>query len=159
MEQGFQSFFLSSVANPVLSIVANSCPFFVSSLFWTFFCSSGRVALPDAGLGSREVAGGLQVVGNYLIFVEADAAGVSAHETLIKDASRQLIEFILFQRLQHAGANFGGGGNLLQRDVALFALLFQFFTKGRQPSLSLSLGERNFTLRRSKIVENWGFVL
>ena len=59
-----------------------------------------------------------------LIFVEAYAAGVSADEAPIKDASRQLVELILLERLEKAGANFGGGGNLLESDVALLALLF-----------------------------------
>ena len=102
------------------------------------------------------VAGSLQVVGNGLIFVEANAAGVGADEALVEDASGQLVELILFQRLQHAGPDLGGGGNLLQCDFALLALQFQFFAKGRQPNLSLSPdGERNFTLSRWKMIENW----
>jgi len=55
--------------------------------------------------------------------------------------------------LQHAGADLGGDGNLFQCDLALHALLFQLFAKGRQIGFSLSLGgEQNFTLLRSKII-------
>src|SRR6266853_6656403 len=89
--------------------------------------------------GSGEgVAGCLQIVGNCLVFVEAKEAGIGADKALVEDATGQLVEFILLQRLKHADSDLGGDGNLLQGDVALFALLFQFLTKGRQTSLPLS---------------------
>jgi len=101
----------------------------------------------------RGVAGSFEVIGNGLIFVEANEAGIGADEALVEDAAGQLVEFIFFQGLQHAGADFGGDGDFLERDLALFALQFQFFAKGRQTSLPLSLdGERNFTLSKSKII-------
>ena len=95
----------------------------------------------------------LQVVGYSLILVEANETRISADKAFVEDASRQLVELVFFQRLQHAGADLGGDGNLLEGDLALLALLFQFFAKGRQTSLSLSLDcERNLTLLRSKII-------
>src|SRR5260370_3867278 len=108
----------------------------------------------DFGRSGRRVAGSFQVVRDGLIFVEAKATGIGADEALVEDAPRQLVELILFQRLQHARPDFGGTGNLLQRDLALLALQLQFFAKGRQPCLSLSPdGERNFTLSRRKIID------
>ena len=109
------------------------------------------------GSGGRGIAGGLQVFGDGLIFVEANAPRVGANESLIEDASGQLVELILLQRLQHAGADFGGDGNLLQRDFALLAFLSQLFAKGGQTSLLAfrSGANENFTLLRSKIIENW----
>jgi hypothetical protein len=78
-----------------------------------------------------------------LIFVEANEAGISSDKASVEDAPRQLVEVILFQCLEHADSDLGGDGNLLQRDLALFALLFQFCTKGWQASLPLSPdGER-----------------
>ena len=104
----------------------------------------------DFSLRGRGVAGSQQVFGNGLIFVQANAAGIGADKALVEDASRQLVELIFFQGPQHARPDLGGVGNLLQCDLALFALLFQFFAKGRQTSLSLSLdGEQNLTLLRS----------
>ena len=113
--------------------------------------SSGATISVETGGASPEAS---QVVGNGLIFVEANATGIGADEALVEDAPRQLVELILFQRLQHARPDFGGAGNLLQRDFALFALQLQFFAKGRQPSLPLSPdGERNSTLSGSKIID------
>ncbi len=117
---------------------------FAGFIFTRFgFCGNGR-----------EVAGRLQVFGNGLIFVEANETRIGANEAFVENASGQLAEVILFQRLQHAGADFGGDGNLLQCDLAFLALLFQSFAKGRQSSLPLSPdGERNSTLSRNNIID------
>jgi hypothetical protein len=101
----------------------------------------------------RGVAGGQQIVGNRLIFIEAHKARIGADEALIEDASRQLAELIFFQSLQHAGADLGGDGNLLQRDLALFALQLQFFAKGwHWAPASCSTEKRNSTLLESWII-------
>ena len=60
------------------------------------------------------VARGLEIFGNDLIFIEAKTVGVSANETLVEDASGQLVKLILFQGLKHAGSDLSGGGDLLQ---------------------------------------------
>ena len=123
-----------------------------------FIFARSALAGGDFRRHGRRVAGSLQILGNGLVFIEAEAAGIGADKALVEDASRQLVELIFLQRLQHAGADLSGAGNLLQGDLALFAFLFQFFAKGRQPSLSLSLdGERNFTLSRSGIIGVWSF--
>src|SRR6266404_6939627 len=96
----------------------------------------------STGCGFRRsgkgVAGSLQIIGNGLIFVQAKEAGIGTDKTFVEDATGQLVEFILLQRFKHADSDLGGDGNLLQCDVALFALQFQFLTKGRQTSLPLS---------------------
>jgi hypothetical protein len=97
----------------------------------------------------RGVAGSFEVLGNGLIFIEANEAGIGADKALIEDASGQLIEPILFQCLQHARADLGGAGNLLQCDLALLALQFQFFAKGRQTSLPLLLDANEILLCRA----------
>ena len=114
------------------------------------------LVFPRSGFcrNGRDVAGSLQVFGNGLIFVESNAARIGADEALVEDAPGQLVELIFFQGLQHARPDLGGDRNLLQCDLALFALQFQSFAKGRQTSLPLSPdGERNFTLSRSNIID------
>src|SRR5208282_4215103 len=71
----------------------------------------------------RGVTGSLQVFNNGLIFVEANETRIGADEAFVENAPGQLAEVILFQRLQHAGPDLGGEGNLLQCDLALLALL------------------------------------
>src|SRR5271156_6994310 len=64
----------------------------------------------DFGPRRGGVAGSLQVFGDGLVFVEAHAAGVGADEALVENAAGQLVELVLFQRLQHASADLGGDG-------------------------------------------------
>ena len=83
-------------------------------------------------LDRRTVAGGFQVVGDSLVFINAEGAGVGADKSLVENAAGELAEFFLLQGLEHAGADLGGGGNLLERDFALFAFELEFFAEGRQ---------------------------
>ena len=66
-----------------------------------------------------------QVVGDGLIFVQVQAAGVGTNETFIEDAAGELIEVVLFESDQHTSADLGGGRDFFQRDATLLALLFQ----------------------------------
>lgn len=80
-----------------------------------------------------------QIIRYSLLFINADAAGVSADETFIEDAAGKLLEMILFQRLQKPGADFGGLGDLVEVDAALFPLLPQpHAERGRAASLLLA---------------------
>src|SRR5579862_7539243 len=88
------------------------------ALFWRGF---------RFGVGRRN---GGEVVGDDLVFVHADDAGVSANETFIKDAAGKLLEVIFLESLQHAGADLGGVGDFVERDTTLLALLPQFRAKG-----------------------------
>jgi|ERR1700676_4126349 len=94
------------------------------------------------GAGGRGISRSLQVIGNGLFFVQTEDAGVSPNESFIKNAARQLVELILFERPQHPSPDFSGDGDLLQRDIALLTLKFQFFAKGRQTKSPASRGRR-----------------
>src|SRR6266852_1678666 len=85
--------------------------------------------------GGGAFSGGFQVVGHRLVFVHSHMLGIGAHKAFVEYAAGQLVEFFFFQSLQHAHSDFGGEGNLLQRDGTFFALELQFFAKGRQAIL------------------------
>ena len=96
---------------------------------------------PDLGfrLGvwrdSGALSGGFQIVGNRLILIQPYMAGIGSHKAFVENTARQLVEVFVLQGLQHAGANLGGEGNLIQRDGTLFAFELQSLTKGRQAIL------------------------
>ncbi len=96
--------------------------------------SDGRGSkIRQNGLGLSLTFGqGGEIVRDRFFFVEADLAGVGADEAFIKNAARKLVEVLVFERLQHAGADFRRVGDGLQRDAAQFALLAQFFPEGSQ---------------------------
>jgi hypothetical protein len=73
------------------------------------------------------LAQGGEIIGNRFFFVEADLAGVGAYETLIEDAAGKLLEVLILEGAQHAGADFGGLGHGIERDAPLLALLAKFF--------------------------------
>ena len=75
-----------------------------------------------------------KVVVDGLFFVESDLAGIGADKPFIKDAAGKLVEVLVFERLQHTGADLGGVGEGLERDATLFALLAEFFPEGVQQS-------------------------
>lgn len=109
-------------------------------------CFGDRFGDVDFGNGfglRKSFARGLEVVGDGLLFVEPHAAGVGANESLVKNAAGQLVELLLFQRLEHAGADFGRRRDLLERDGALLAFFFQLFAEGRQ---GMSAGTGDCTL-------------
>ncbi len=78
---------------------------------------------------SLALAQRVEIVGDRLIGIEADLAGVGADESLVEDAAGKLVEAFVFQRLEHAGADLGGVGDGLQRDPPLFALAAKFFSE------------------------------
>src|SRR5580693_1782074 len=90
------------------------------------------------GLGRNlALAQGCEVIGDGLLFVEADLAGVGADKTFVEDAAGKLIEVFLFDGTEHAGTDFGGVGDGVERDAALLALFAKFFserTHGRTPA-------------------------
>jgi hypothetical protein len=68
-----------------------------------------------------------EIVGYRFFFVEADLAGVGADETFVEDAARELVKMFVFEGAQHAGADFRGVGDGIERDATLLALLAKFF--------------------------------
>ena len=76
-----------------------------------------------------------QVVGYGFFFVESDLAGVGAHKTFVEDAAGELVEVLLFEGAQHAGADLGGVGDGIEPDASLLALLTKFFSECTQGRL------------------------
>jgi hypothetical protein len=74
-------------------------------------------------------AQGGKIIGERLLFVEPDMAGVGANETAVEDAAGKLIEALFFERAQHAGADLGGVGDGIEGDAALLALLAKFVSE------------------------------
>jgi len=103
-----------------------------------------------------------EIVGDGLLFVEADVAGVGADESFIEDAAGKLIEVFFFEGAEHAGADFCGVGNGVEFDAALFALFTKFFPERAQvvtpaggsasavrPKMGLMIGERGLGRHRT----------
>lgn len=70
-----------------------------------------------------------QVVGDSLFGVEAEMLGVGANESLVEDAAGKLVEVFLLDRLQHARADFGDVGNVIEREAFGLARLAKFFSE------------------------------
>ena len=73
-----------------------------------------------------------QVVGDGFFFVEPDLAGVGADKTFVENAAGKLVEVLVFEGAQHAGADFGGVGDGIESDALLLALLAKFFSECTQ---------------------------
>ena len=93
---------------------------------------AGKVA--EIGRGGLRLEGG-EIVGYGFFFVESDLTGVGAYKTFVEDAARKLVEVLLFEGAQHAGANFGGIGDGIEFDAAQLALLTKFFSERTQGRL------------------------
>src|SRR5581483_3975197 len=81
-----------------------------------------RSALAKNGFGGKEV-------GHGLLLVDPEIARVRAHEALIEDAARELVEVFGLQGGEGARADLGGLGDFFQRDAAHLALAPQPFAK------------------------------
>ena len=71
----------------------------------------------------------LEIVSYGFFFVESDLTGVGAHETFVEDAAGKLVEVLLFEGAEHAGADFGGAGDGVEPNALLLALLAKFFSE------------------------------
>ena len=67
-----------------------------------------------------------EVVSHRLFVIEAEVLGVGANETFIKDAAGELIEVFLFDGFEHARADLGYVGNLIEREFFFLARLTKF---------------------------------
>ena len=70
-----------------------------------------------------------QIIGHGFFLVESDLAGVGADETLVEYAAGKLVKVFVFEGAQHAGADFGGVGDGVERNAALLALFPKFFSE------------------------------
>ena len=86
-------------------------------------------ASTGASGGWRSQAGwvrrGGHVIGDGLVFVHAQMAGVGADKSFVEDAAGKLIEVVFFQGAQETGPDLGGHSDVVQRDLALFPLPLQ----------------------------------
>src|SRR5690242_19360157 len=87
----------------------------------SFLASRGRTQVGFDWI----LTGGLHIVGHGLVFIQADVPRIGANEPFIENPSRKLIEVIFFEGPEHAGSDLGRGGNLVQRNAAGFALVFE----------------------------------
>ncbi len=67
-----------------------------------------------------------EVIVDCLLGVEAEVLGVRADESAIEHAARQLLEVFLFDGLQHARADLGDVGNVVERELFLLARFAEF---------------------------------
>lgn len=70
-----------------------------------------------------------EIVGDGVSVVEAEVLGVGANESLVKDAAGELVEVLFFDGLQHARADFGDVGNVIERDAFGLARLAKFVSE------------------------------
>jgi len=85
--------------------------------------------------------------------------GVGADETFIEDAAGKLVKVFLFDGAQHAGADFGGVGDGVERDTALLALFAKFVSERTHGRLRRAgLGSPSAS-RWIIIGERWGNTL
>ena len=72
---------------------------------------------------------GGQIVADRFFGIEPDLTGIGADKSLVEHTAGKLIEALIFESLQHARAYFGGIGDGLERDPALFPLTAKFFSE------------------------------
>ena len=67
-----------------------------------------------------------KIVVDCFFVVEAEMLGVGANKSAIEDAPGKLFEVFFFDGLQHAGADLGHAGNIIERELLGFASFAEF---------------------------------
>ena len=67
-----------------------------------------------------------QVVVDGILGIEAEVLGVGADESFVEDSAGKQFEVFLFDGLQHAGADLGDVGNVVERELFLLARFAKF---------------------------------
>lgn len=70
-----------------------------------------------------------KIVGDGFFVVEAEMLGVGPNESFIEDAAGKLIEVFLFDGLEHAGADLGNVGDVIEREIFFLARLAEFVSE------------------------------
>ena len=81
------------------------------------------------GVDLRLAQAGEIVVDGFFV-VQSEMLGVGANESLVEDASGKAVEVFFFDGLEHARADLGDVGNVIERDAFLLALLAEFISEG-----------------------------
>lgn len=76
------------------------------------------------------LAQGRQILGYSLFIVEPEMAGVGADESFIKDTAGKLIEAFVFDGFEHARADLGDVGNVIERVATPLALFAELVSEG-----------------------------
>ena len=79
-----------------------------------------------------------EIVGDGIFGVESEVLGVGANESLVEDAARKLIEVFLFDGLEHARADLGDVGNVIERELFLLASVAEFVAEFSQRILPVT---------------------
>ena len=88
-----------------------------------------RFGLPDfVGVDLRLAQAG-EIVGNGFFVVESEMLRVGANESFIEHAAGELIEVFFFDGLEHAGADLGDVGNVIEREFFFLARLAEFISE------------------------------
>ena len=86
----------------------------------------GALGLPDlVGIDLRLTKAG-KIVGDGVFGVEPEMLGVGANESFVEDATGELVEVLLFDGLEHARADLGDVGNVIEREFLLLARHAEF---------------------------------
>ena len=70
-----------------------------------------------------------EVVVHRLFVIQAEVLGVGTNESFIKDAAGKLIEVFFFDGLEHARADLGDVGNLVEREFFFLARVTKFVSE------------------------------
>ena len=93
---------------------------------WGLLAIARALWFPDfMGVDLRLAQAG-EIVGDGIFGVESEVLGVGANESLVEDAARKLIEVFVFDGLEHARADLGDVGNVIERELFLLASVAEF---------------------------------
>ncbi len=67
-----------------------------------------------------------QVRGDCVFLVQPEMFGVGANESFVEDAAGEPVEVLLFDGLEHARADLGDLGSVIERDALLLARFAEF---------------------------------
>ena len=88
-----------------------------------------RGRIPDFVGVHLGLAQASQIVGDGVFVVEAEVLGVGANESFVEDSTGKLVEVLLLDGLEHARADFGDVGNVIERDALGLARLAKFVSE------------------------------
>jgi len=98
-------------------------------LWHSVACLTSLLRLPDlVGINLSLAQAGKILCDGFLV-VESEMLGVGADESLVEDAARQQIEVLFFDSLQHARADLGDVGNVIEREFFLLTRLAEFVSE------------------------------
>lgn len=70
-----------------------------------------------------------QIIVDSILVVQAKMLGVGANKSLVENAAGKLIEVFFFDGAQHAHADLGDVGNVIEREFSLLARFAEFVSE------------------------------